>query len=890
MSDKRVYFFGDGQADGGAADRQLLGGKGANLAEMTRMGLPVPPGFTVTTDVCNDFYQQGGQLPPGVSEAMFDALGRIEKLMGSGFGDSGNPLLVSVRSGAAFSMPGMMDTILNLGLNDDAVKGLAQRADPRFAYDSYRRLIAMYSDVVLQVNEGNPDHDPFDEAIAAKRRAQGVEHDYELNAEALMELVEEYKALVEKLAKRPFPQDPKDQLLGATSAVFQSWFNDRANTYRKINGIPHDLGTAVNIQTMVFGNMGPDCATGVAFTRDPSTGAKRFFGEYLLNAQGEDVVAGIRTPLPINDSGEGTDPSTTLEQRMPRMYRELDDIRHKLEVHYRDMQDIEFTIQRDKLFLLQTRNGKRTAASAVRIAVDLVHEGLIDKKEAIRRITPDHIDQLLHPMLDPKASRQVIAKGLPASPGAATGRVVFSADEAADRGARGEAVILLRVETSPEDVAGMHHSVGVLTARGGMTSHAAVVARGMGKPCVVGCAELTVNYELQRAESRGQAIEANDIITIDGASGEVMLGEVATVQAGGSAQFDELMGWVDEVRRMKVRTNADTPNDAITARKFGAEGIGLCRTEHMFFEANRITAMREMIMAESEVGRRAALSKLAPMQRADFEGIFRAMDGLPVTVRLLDPPLHEFLPHGDSEMEALAAVLSRDPEALKARALVLRESNPMLGLRGCRLGLKHPEIYEMQTRALLEAAVNVQKDGVHVLPEVMVPLVSTWEELAKTRELIDRTAERVFEEQQRRVEYQVGTMIEIPRAALTADEIATHADFFSFGTNDLTQMTFGISRDDAAGFLPEYVENGLLPAEPFQIMDVKGVGFLVNWASERGRSVKPRLKVGICGEHGGEPNSVAFCHQVGLDYVSCSPFRVPVARLAAAQASLRDED
>ncbi len=891
MSEKRVYFFGAGEADGSASDRKLLGGKGANLAEMTRMGLPVPPGFTVTTEVCNEFYRAGEKLPPGLSDEMLAAMARLEKLMDAKFGDNNNPLLVSVRSGSAFSMPGMMDTILNLGLNDKAVQGLAERADPRFAYDSYRRLIAMYGDVVLGVGADSHDHDPFDEAIAAKRRAHGVEHDHELGPDALKELVDEYKAIVEQATKTPFPQDPKVQLLGATSAVFKSWFNDRADTYRRINNIPGDLGTAVNIQAMVFGNMGPDCGTGVAFTRDPSDGTKRFYGEYLMNAQGEDVVAGIRTPLPINDSGgDSTDPSVTLEQRLPGLYRELDEIRHRLETHYKDMQDLEFTIQKDKLFLLQTRNGKRTAAAAVRIAVDFVHEGLIDKKEAIRRVTPAHVDQLLHPMLDPKATRQVVAKGLPASPGAATGKVVFSSEEAAERGARGESVILLRVETSPEDVAGMHHSSGVLTSRGGMTSHAAVVARGMGKPCVVGCAELTVNYELQQAESRGQIIKADETITIDGASGEVMMGEVATVQAGGSVQFDELMGWVDEVRRLKVRTNADTPNDAATARKFGAEGIGLCRTEHMFFEASRITAMREMIMAESEVGRRAALSKLAPMQRSDFEGIFKAMDGLPVTIRLLDPPLHEFLPHGDSEMEALAAVLSRDPDALKAKAAQLHEFNPMLGLRGCRLGIKHPEIYEMQTRAILEAAVIVQQAGVHVLPEIMVPLVSTWEELAKARELIERTAERVFEEQQKRVEFQIGTMIEIPRAALTADEIAAHADFFSFGTNDLTQMTFGISRDDAGSFLSDYVETGILPSEPFETIDIKGVGFLVNWARERGRSVKPRLKVGICGEHGGEPNSVDFCHRVGLDYVSCSPFRVPVARLAAAQASLREED
>ena len=889
MVQKRVYFFGAGQAEGDGKNKNLLGGKGAGLAEMTNLGLPVPPGFTITTEVCAEFYRAG--LSEGLRAEMEGALRRMEELVGSRFGDPENPLLVSVRSGAPFSMPGMMDTILNLGLNDRAVEGLIRRTgDARFAFDSYRRLVAMYGDVVLGLKpESKHAPDPFEVALAKKKRERDVELDSELDAEALKQLVEEYKALILQLAPGEFPQDPWEQLLGATSAVFRSWNNPRAQAYRNLNDIPSNLGTAVNVQAMVFGNMGEGCATGVAFTRDPNSGDKRFFGEYLMNAQGEDVVAGTRTPLPINTSGGVPDPEATLERRMPEVYRQLDEVRHKLETHYRDMQDIEFTIQKDTLYLLQTRAGKRTAPAAVRIAVDMVREGLITKREAVTRIKPAHIDQLLHPMLDPKASRQVVAKGLPASPGAATGRVVFSAEEAEERGKKNERVILVRIETSPEDVSGMHYSSGILTSRGGMTSHAAVVARGMGRPCVVGCGEMIIDYEQGVIMTRGTRIRRDDMITLDGSTGEVMLGEVATVKSGGSEDFSELMTWVDEIRRLKVRTNADTPADAELARSFGAEGIGLCRTEHMFFQADRINVVREMILADGESGRRSALSKLAPMQREDFEGIFRAMDGLPVTIRLLDPPLHEFLPHGEEEILAVARALGRDPDSVRAKNQALHEFNPMLGLRGCRLGLIHPEIYEMQVRAILEAAIGVTRAGTHVLPEIMIPLISDAEELARLRTLVENVAKRVFEEQGRSVEYQVGTMIEIPRAALLADEIAAHADFFSFGTNDLTQMTYGISRDDGARFVPSYVEAGIFPQEPFQVLDPKGVGMLVRWGSERGRSVKPRLKLGICGEHGGDPQSVALCHQIGLDYVSCSPYRVPIARLAAAQARLREE-
>jgi pyruvate,orthophosphate dikinase len=890
MADKRVYFFGNGEAEGQGNDKALLGGKGAGLAEMTRLGLPVPPGFTITTAVCHSYSKEGGKLPGDLRAEMEVALRKVEGIVGAKFGDAANPLLVSVRSGGAVSMPGMMDTILNLGLSDHSIEGLIARSgDARFAYDSYRRLVAMYGDVVLGMKpESKHAPDPFEVALAKKKRERDVELDNELSAEDLKALVAEFKGLIKTLTPHQFPEDPWEQLLGATQAVFRSWNNPRAQTYRSLNNISEAGGTAVNVQAMVFGNLGLDCATGVAFTRDPSTGQPRFYGEYLINAQGEDVVAGIRTPLPINASGLVADPAQTLEAKMPVVYQQLDQVRKQLESHYKDMQDIEFTIQRGKLYLLQTRTGKRTAQSAVRIATDMVKEGLIDKATAVMRIQPAQLDQLLHPMLDPKANRAVIAKGLPASPGAATGRIVFSAEEAEVRGKKGERVILVRVETSPEDISGMHHAVGILTSRGGMTSHAAVVARGMGKPCVVGCGEMVIDYEQRQITARGQRVREADLLTIDGSTGEVMLGEVATVQAGGSAQFDELMTWVDEFRRLQVRTNVDTPADAALARRFGAQGIGLCRTEHMFFEADRILAVREMILADGASGRRAALAKIAPMQRGDFEGIFTAMNGLPVTIRLLDPPLHEFLPHEEEDILAVAQALGRDVEVVRAKNAALAEFNPMLGLRGCRLGLLHPEIYEMQARAILEAACNCDKKGVAVKPEIMIPLVATAEELKRLKEMVDQIAKRVFEEQGRQIPYLVGTMIELPRAAILADQIAEHAEFFSFGTNDLTQMTLGISRDDSARFLPGFVEQGIFAADPFQILDQEGVGTLIRWAVERGRSKKPKLKMGICGEHGGEPSSVAFCHTVGLDYVSCSPYRVPIARLAAAQVALKE--
>ncbi len=890
MGKKNVYFFGDGKAEGSAKDKNLLGGKGAGLAEMTNLGLPVPPGFTITTEVCTAFYENGQQLGSEVEDEVKTVLKRLEGSMDAELGDPERPLLVSVRSGAAISMPGMMDTILNLGLNDEVVEGLAKASgDARFAYDSYRRLIAMYGDVVLEMKpESDNAPDPFEVALAKAKRAQGVEQDSELSAESLKELVNTYKSLITELTPYSFPQDPWEQLMGAANAVFRSWNNARAQSYRALNNIPSDIGTAVNVQAMVFGNLGNTSATGVAFSRDPNTGEPRFFGEYLINAQGEDVVAGIRTPAPINASG-GLGAEGTLEETMPVVYKELDEIRGKLERHYRDMQDIEFTIQQGKLYLLQTRTGKRTATAAVRIAVDMVHENLIEKREAVMRVTPAHVDQLLHPMLDPDASRAVVAKGLPASPGAASGRVVFSSAEAEERGKKGERVILVRVETSPEDVTGMHYANGILTSRGGMTSHAAVVARGMGRSCVVGCGEITVDYANRCFRARGHRIAADDMVTIDGTSGEVMLGEVATVQASGSAAFDELMTWVDEFRRLRVRTNADTPADAETARKFGAEGIGLCRTEHMFFEPDRIGAMREMILADGETGRRAALAKIEPIQRKDFEGIFQAMAGHPVTIRLLDPPLHEFLPHDEADIEGVAQALGRDISVVKTKIQSLREFNPMLGLRGCRLGLKHPEIYEMQAQAILEAAVKVKRSGLHVQPEIMIPLVSSAEELHHLRDMILKVAKTVFAKAGVTVNFLIGTMIEIPRAAIVADQVAEHADFFSFGTNDLTQMTFGISRDDSARFIPDYVDKGVITNEPFEVLDPDGVGFLVKWASEKGRSTKKDLKLGICGEHGGEPSSITFCHKVGLNYVSCSPFRVPIARLAAAQAAIEEQ-
>lgn len=885
MTEKQVYFFGNGQADGSAKDKMLLGGKGANLAEMTNLGLPVPPGFTITTKVCHAYQENGGRIPESLYPEVEAALAKLEQVLGARFGDAENPLLLSVRSGAPVSMPGMMDTILNLGLNDEVVEGLARKTgNRRFAYDSYRRLLAMYGDVVMEMKAGGDGHSPFENALTAAKRKAGVEIDSQLTDDQLVELVDTFKSLIRQQTGQDFPQKPWEQLLGATRAVFRSFTNPRANAYRKFNNIPADIGTAVNVQAMVFGNMGETSGTGVAFSRDPNTGEKRFFGEYLMNAQGEDVVAGTRTPANIN--GAGTD---TLEARFPAMYAKLDEMKQLLEKHYRDMQDIEFTIQNGDLYLLQTRSGKRTAAAAVKMAVDMVHEGLIDKKEAVRRVTPSQVDQLLHPMLDPQAARSVIAKGLPASPGAATGVMVFSSAEAEERGKRGEKVILVRIETSPEDVTGMHHSAGILTSRGGMTSHAAVVARGMGRPCVVGCSEISIDYAAGTINARGRHITKGSVLTIDGSTGEVMLGEVATIQASGSQAFEELMGWADEYRRLRVRTNADTPADAATARKFGAEGIGLCRTEHMFFAPERIGPMREMILADSETGRRAALAKLEPMQKEDFRGIFEAMAGYAVTIRLLDPPLHEFLPTGHKEIELVAKVLGRDFEVVRAKIESLHEQNPMLGLRGCRLGLKHPEIYEMQVRAIIEAAVEVKRSGLQVQPEIMIPLVAEAEELRRLREMVVRVAEQVFSTMGASVDYLIGTMIEIPRAAITADKVAEHADFFSFGTNDLTQMTFGISRDDSATFVPAYVQDDIFKAEPFQVLDQLGVGALIEIAVQKGRGQKSGLKVGICGEHGGEPSSVAFCHRTGLDYVSCSPFRVPIARLAAARAALEEQ-
>jgi pyruvate,orthophosphate dikinase len=885
---KWVYRFGGGKAEGRAGMRNLLGGKGAGLAEMSNLGLPVPPGFTITTEVCTHFYANGQTYPGDLAAQVEQGIKHIEAIVGAKFGDADNPLLVSVRSGARVSMPGMMDTVLNLGLNDVTVEGLARRAsDPRFAYDSYRRFIQMYGHVVLGV-----EHHHFEELLELHKEDRGVSLDTELTAEDWKTLVAAYKAKVEEQLRRPFPQDPQEQLWGGIAAVFGSWNTQRAVTYRRLHGIPEDWGTAVNVQAMVFGNMGEDCATGVAFTRDPATGANLFFGEYLVNAQGEDVVAGIRTPQHLTIAGKRANKSSlpAMEEAMPRLYAELEKVRRKLEGHYRDMQDIEFTVQQGRLWMLQTRSGKRTAAAALKVAVDMVNEGLIDKREAVRRVDAASLDQLLHPTLDPKAPRTVIARGLPASPGAAAGRVAFTADEAEARATKGERVILVRVETSPEDIHGMHAAAGILTARGGMTSHAAVVARGMGRPCVSGASDLRIDAQARLMSVRGTSVKDGDMITIDGGTGEVMLGEVPTVQPDLSGDFANLMEWADAVRRLKVRTNAETPEDARTARRFGAEGIGLCRTEHMFFEGGRIVAMREMIMAEDAAGRRAALAKILPMQRDDFVELFRIMRGLPVTIRLLDPPLHEFLPHSATEMADVAKAAGVDLDTVRHRAAMLKETNPMLGHRGCRLGITFPEIYEMQVRAIFEAAAAVHKEtGETVEPEVMIPLTAWSREFAIMKELVDRVADDVAREADFKTPYLVGTMIELPRAALRAYDIAEHAEFFSFGTNDLTQTTYGISRDDAGHFLVAYERAGILQQDPFVSLDVTGVGELVRIAAERGRRRRPRLKLGICGEHGGDPASIRFCAEVGLDYVSCSPYRVPIARLAAAQAALAAE-
>ncbi len=885
MSRKWVYRFGGGGAEGHAGMRDLLGGKGANLAEMASLGLPVPPGFTITTEVCAYFYAHDRTYPDDLADQVDAALRWLEETRGRRFGDPANPLLVSVRSGAPVSMPGMMDTVLNLGLNDATVEGLAAATgNPRFAWDSYRRFIQMYGDVVLGV-----EHYRFEETLEALKQARGARFDTELDAEALRELVARYKRIVEKETGAPFPQDPRAQLWGAIGAVFGSWMNQRAITYRRLHEIDDAMGTAVNVQSMVFGNMGDDCATGVAFTRNPSTGEREYYGEFLVNAQGEDVVAGIRTPQPLTEkmARESGRPGTSMEAVMPETFAELCEVFARLERHYRDMQDIEFTVERKRLYLLQTRNGKRTAKAALRIAVDMAEEGLISREEAILRVDPASLDQLLHPTLDPTAERRVIAKGLPASPGAVSGKVVFSADDAERLGQAGEEVILVRVETSPEDIHGMHAARGILTARGGMTSHAAVVARGMGKPCVCGASDITVRAEEGRFLADGVEVRAGDVVTIDGSTGEVMLGRIPTVEPELSGEFATLMAWADGVRRMRVRTNAETPADARTAVRFGAEGIGLCRTEHMFFQEERIVAMREMILARDAEGRRRALARILPMQRGDFVELFEIMAGKPVTIRLLDPPLHEFLPRREEELAEVARAAGIEPRVLARRAAELEEANPMLGLRGCRLGIVYPEIYEMQARAIFEAAVEVRRrTGETVVPEVMIPLVATARELELIRARIDAVARAVAEETGETLDYLVGTMIELPRAALRADAIAEHAAFFSFGTNDLTQMTLGLSRDDAGKFIDAYRKAGIFERDPFQSLDREGVGELVRIAAERGRATRPDLKLGICGEHGGDPASIAFCEEVGLDYVSCSPYRVPIARLAAARAVL----
>jgi pyruvate,orthophosphate dikinase len=879
---KWVYSFGAGHNEGRAEMRNLLGGKGANLAEMASIGLPVPPGFTITTELCTEFYKNGRTYPEDLKPQVHEALKRIEDAVGRKFGDPKNPLLVSVRSGARVSMPGMMDTVLNLGLNTETVAGLAEIShDPRFAWDSFRRFIQMFGSVVLGV-----DHHRFEEIIESVKLDAAVVEDTALTAEDWQRIAAEYQDMVQQETGKPFPQSPEDQLWAAIGAVFGSWMNPRANTYRRLHDIPADWGTAVNVQAMVFGNMGNDCATGVCFTRDPSTGENIFYGEFLVNAQGEDVVAGIRTPQPLSKENAKAG-EISMEQALPDAFAELCRVRETLERHYHDMQDIEFTVQQNKLYMLQTRNGKRTTAASLRIAVEMAQSGLITEQDAVMRVNPQALDQLLHPMLDPKAPRTLLSKGLPASPGAASGIVVFSADDAEMRAAKGEAVILVRIETSPEDIHGMHAARGILTTRGGMTSHAAVVARGMGRPCVAGAGGIQVDYGARTLSAGGKTIRGGETVTIDGATGEVFAGTVATVEPQMSGDFATLMVWADKARRMKVRANAETPLDAETARKFGAEGIGLCRTEHMFFAPERIGAVRQMIMAQDERGRRVALAKLLPFQRQDFIELFRIMAGLPVTIRLLDPPLHEFLPHGDSEIADVAEALGQDVESMRRRAAELAEANPMLGHRGCRLGISYPEIYEMQARAIFEGALAIAEEtGTPVVPEIMIPLVGTRRELEITRAQVDRVGKEVLEKAGKTLQYSVGTMIELPRAALTADKIAEVADFFSFGTNDLTQTTFGLSRDDAGKFLPHYVEAGILPKDPFVSLDTEGVGALVRIAAERGRATKPDIKLGICGEHGGDPASIAFCEEVKLDYVSCSPYRVPVARLAAAQAAL----
>jgi pyruvate,orthophosphate dikinase len=884
---KWVYAFGDGAAEGSADMKNLLGGKGANLAEMANLGLPVPPGFTVTTEVCTHFYDNNETYPDDLKDQVITALKKVEDGLGRNFGSVDKPLLVSVRSGARASMPGMMDTVLNLGLNDETVEALAEESgDARFAFDSYRRFITMYSDVVLGV-----DHGEFEEILDNFKADRDLRLDTDLSADDWKLLVPMYKERVRDVLGKPFPQDPHDQLWGAIGAVFGSWMNNRAKTYRRLHEIPASWGTALNVQAMVFGNMGDDCATGVCFSRNPANGENAFYGEYLVNAQGEDVVAGIRTPQNLTKLERETagNDLPSMEEAMPETFQELCDIRARLEAHYKDMQDMEFTIQQNRLWMLQTRSGKRTAKAALKIACDMVDEGVISKKEAVLRIEPGQLDQLLHPMLDPDADRVVIGRGLPASPGAATGGIVFTAEDAESAAAKGESVILVRTETSPEDIGGMHVSEGILTTRGGMTSHAAVVARGMGTPCVSGAGDLRVDAANKSLTCMGRTFGEGDILTIDGTTGQIMEGAVEMILPELTGDFGKLMEWVDEYRTMGVRANAETPADTETAKKFGAEGIGLCRTEHMFFEPERIIHMRQMILSADEKARRVALENLLPYQRDDFEGLFRIMEGQPITIRLLDPPLNEFLPHSDAELEDVAASAGVTLKEIKARKSQLDEANPMLGHRGCRLGITYPEVYEMQARAIFEAAVKVMADGIDVKPEVMIPLVGMRSELDAMAEVVRTAAKAVMEESGKTFEFLVGTMIELPRACLQAEDIANSAEFFSFGTNDLTQTTFGFSRDDAAPFMDVYHRKGVMETDPFMTIDVDGVGALVRMAVENGRKTRPGIKLGICGEHGGDPASVRFCQTVGLDYVSCSPYRVPIARLAAAQAALMEK-
>jgi pyruvate,orthophosphate dikinase len=901
---KFVYLFGAGKADGNGSMKDLLGGKGANLAEMNSIGLPVPAGMTISTEMCDVYYKNNRNYPPELKTQVNEGMAHIEKIMGAKFGDKENPLLVSVRSGARVSMPGMMDTVLNLGLNDETVKGLINKTgNPRFGWDSYRRFVHMYGDVVMGMKpESKDEEDPFETVMETLKKEHNISTDNEMTAEILQELTTRYKKLIKDRLGKEFPTDPMEQLWGAIDAVFGSWMCDRAVKYRKREGYSDDWGTAVNVQSMVYGNMGNDCATGVAFTRNPATGENVFYGEYLIDAQGEDVVAGIRTPQQITLTGskqwakdnnvseeDRAAKFPSLEESMPEVYKKLVEVYQKLENHYKDMQDIEFTIQKSHLWMLQTRTGKRTAAAAVKIAVDMVEEKLITKEQGLLRVKPADLDQLLHPVFDPSAEKKVITKGLPASPGASTGRVVFNAEDAEEWAGRGEKVILVRIETSPEDIGGMDAASGIMTARGGMTSHAAVVARGWGKCCVAGCGEIQINYTQRNMKIRDQIVKEGDWISLDGSSGEVMLGQVKTIEPSLSGNFGTLMKWADEVRAMDVRTNADSPKDSTVARKFGAQGIGLCRTEHMFFEGERIKFVREMILADDETGRRKALKKLLEFQTDDFYGILKAMEGYPVTIRTLDPPLHEFVPHEEKNQQEMAKELGVDIEKVKAKVDSLHEFNPMLGHRGCRLGVTYPEITEMQTQAIFEAACRLTKEGVTVYPEVMIPLIGTVEELKNQKEVVKRVAVETIKKHgvEGKFKYLIGTMIEIPRAAITADKVATEAEFFSFGTNDLTQMTFGYSRDDAGKFLQEYYDKKILPADPFQSIDQEGVGVLMEWGVNKGRSTRPELKIGICGEHGGEPESVMFCHKLGFDYVSCSPFRVPIARLAAAHATLR---